>query len=86
MPIGSSAAVGRPAQRCEHHQRSGALAEGTGTPAARGAQWAVKPVRAVMLGDRCMEGKPLVGGRAATAPYEKRPSSHEAARPFRFRP
>jgi hypothetical protein len=33
-----------------------------------------------------MKGKPLVGGRATTARYEKRPSSHEAARPFRSRP
>ena len=72
--------------RCEHHQYERRPGGRDGNAGRLRALWAVEPVRAAMRDDRCMKGTPLVGGRATAALHEKRPSSHEAARPFRFRP
>ena len=75
MPIGSSAAAGQPASDASTISTSGVQAVGTGTPAAREARWAVTSLRAEVLDDCCMEGKPW----SAAVPLRRRMGNDRAA-------
>src|SRR5262249_61690722 len=75
MPIGSSAAAGQPASDASTISTSGARAVGTETPAAREGRWAVASLRAELLDDCCMEGKPW----SAAVPLRRRMGNGRAA-------